>query len=90
MVEFDAVYNNEDANVMRFRSMFPFPMLKIEVKCSFNGLLCVSKTVDYGIFVYNPFTMECIKLPKTIESFEQYSEVVGFDFHPKTKGIQGG
>ncbi|GMN27846.1 hypothetical protein TIFTF001_001825 [Ficus carica] len=48
MAEFDALYNDEDTTVMRFRSMFPFLMLEIEVNCSFNGLLC-GNPYDYFV-----------------------------------------
>ena len=85
MAEFNALYNDEDTNIMRFRSLFPFLMLEIEVNNSFNGLLCVSETFDYSMFLYNPFTMEYIELPKPTRSFDHEYEIVGFGYHPKTK-----
>ncbi|XP_022771702.1 F-box protein At3g07870-like [Durio zibethinus] len=80
-----SAHNEEKEKVKRLYVPFQATMSEFDVVGSCNGLLCLSNSLyNDPIFVYNPFTMDYIELPKSRQYTDQ-EVVFGFGFHPKTK-----
>ncbi|MBA0640291.1 hypothetical protein Goklo_023244 [Gossypium klotzschianum] len=80
-----SVHNHDKDKVKRLYVPFQTSMPEFDVVGTCNGLLCLSDSLyNDALYVYNPFTMDFMELPKS----RQYSDqevVFGFGFHPKTK-----
>ncbi|KAF5482562.1 hypothetical protein F2P56_003120 [Juglans regia] len=71
--------------VKKLRVPFWSAMPEFDVVGSCNGLLCLSDSLfSDALYIYNPFTSNSQKLPKSIQYLNQVL-VFGFGFHPTTK-----
>ncbi|PPD90630.1 hypothetical protein GOBAR_DD12430 [Gossypium barbadense] len=80
-----SVHNHDKDKVKRLYVPFQTSLPEFDVVGTCNGLLCLSDSLyNDALYVYNPFTMDFMELPKS----RQYSDqevVFGFGFHQKTK-----
>ncbi|KAE8720282.1 F-box protein [Hibiscus syriacus] len=77
--------NQEKDKVKRLYVPFQTSMPEFDVVGSCNGLLCLSDSLyNDALYVYNPFTMDYIELPKS-RRYPDQEVVFGFGFHPKTE-----
>ncbi|XP_050204501.1 F-box protein At3g07870 [Mercurialis annua] len=80
-----AADNQEKHKVKRIHTPFSPIMPEFDVVGSCNGLLCLADSLyNDSIFIYNPFLMSYIELPKSLNYSDQ-EIVFGFGFHPKTR-----
>ncbi|XP_010547227.1 PREDICTED: F-box protein At3g07870 [Tarenaya hassleriana] len=70
----------------KFSLPFAAAMPEFDVVGSCNGLLCLSDSLyNDSLYVYNPFTRNCVELPETSAKYHDQELVFGFGFHPRTK-----
>ncbi|EOX93376.1 hypothetical protein QUC31_004100 [Theobroma cacao] len=80
-----SAHNQDKEKVKRLYVPFQATMPEFDVVGSCNGLLCLSDSLyNDALYVYNPFTMDYIELPKS-RQYPDQEVVFGFGFHPKTK-----
>ncbi|GMI73306.1 F-Box Protein92 [Hibiscus trionum] len=77
-------HNQDKDKVKRLYVPFQTSMPEFDVVGSCNGLLCLSDSLyNDALYVYNPFTMDYIELPKS-RQYPDQEVVFGFGSHPKT------
>ncbi|KAK8346490.1 hypothetical protein V6Z11_A07G221000 [Gossypium hirsutum] len=80
-----SAHNQDKDKVKRLYVPFQATMPEFDVVGSCNGLLCLSDSLyNDALYIHNPFTMDCIELPKS-RQYSDHELVFGFGFHPKTK-----
>ncbi|XVE78360.1 hypothetical protein DITRI_Ditri13aG0138500 [Diplodiscus trichospermus] len=80
-----SAHNPDKDKVKRLYLPFQASMPEFDVIGSCNGLLCLSDSLyNDSLYVYNPFTMDYMELPKS-RKYPDQEVVFGFGFHPKTK-----
>lgn len=80
-----SAHNQDTEKVKRLYIPFQTTMPEFDVVGSCNGLLCLSDSLyNDALYVYNPFTMDFIELPKS-RQYPDQEVVFGFGFHPETK-----
>ncbi|GLT94153.1 hypothetical protein SLE2022_119090 [Rubroshorea leprosula] len=77
--------NLDKEKVKKLHAPFQSTMPEFDLVGSCNGLLCLSDSLyNDALYVYNPFTMDYMELPKS-KRYPDQEVVFGFGFHPKTK-----
>ncbi|KAI3769555.1 hypothetical protein L6452_00663 [Arctium lappa] len=74
---------DDDCKIVRkIYTPFSGSMPEFNVVGSCNGLLCLSDSL-YGepVFLFNPFSMDYLELPKS-KQFQEQEVLFGFGFHP--------
>ncbi|KAJ4832949.1 hypothetical protein Tsubulata_024095, partial [Turnera subulata] len=77
-------FSGNSSNIQRVKRI-RVPMLpEFHVAGSCNGLLCLSDSLHSSnknrIFIYNPFTLDCLELPSSSLQYPNQQVVTGFGF----------
>ncbi|PON77107.1 F-box domain containing protein [Trema orientale] len=84
-VDFGAIYIEEEIKANKIQTPYRDSVHELDVVSSCNGLLCLSDSINNGLYVYNPFNQDYRQLPETIHYTERRFQVFVFGFLPTTK-----